>query len=195
VSVETITRLEDILDTLYFSATDTRDQGDKFERMMVRFFQTDALYARRFDAVWAWMDWPDRPTAHRDNGIDLVARERETGDLIAIQCKFFAPDRTLYKQDIDSFLAESGKHPFRGRIVVTTTDHWGPNAEQAIENQQISVERLQYRKLAESDVDWSQFDLSAPDTMPVREKKKLRPHQVEALWAVRQGFASASRGN
>ena len=59
------TTLEDILDKLRASASDTRDQGDKFERMMVRFFQTDVEWAQRFDDVWLWMDWPDRPASRR----------------------------------------------------------------------------------------------------------------------------------
>lgn len=96
--------LEDVLEKLRVSATDTRDQGDKFERMMVGFFRTDAQWAERFDNVWLWMDWPDRPR-HGDHGIDLVARDRETGELAAIQCKFYDPASTIYKDDIDSFLS------------------------------------------------------------------------------------------
>ena len=185
--------LESVLEKLRASASDTRDQGDKFERMMLQFFKVDVEWAQRFEDVWLWMDWPDRP-GHGDLGIDLVARERESGDLMAIQCKFFDPGTTIYKHHIDTFLSESGKYPFRGRIVVTTTDRWGTNAEQAIENQQISVSRLRFMDLAESSIDWSQFDLSTPEVMELKEKKQLRPHQVAALSAVRAGFAAADRG-
>lgn len=185
--------LETVLEKLRASASDTRDQGDKFERMMLQFFKVDVEWAQRFDDVWLWMDWPDRP-GHGDHGIDLVARERESGDLTAIQCKFFDPGTTIYKHHIDSFLSESGKQPFKGRVVVTTTDHWGTNAEQAIENQQIPVSRLRFMDLAESSIDWSQFDLSTPEVMELKEKKQLRPHQVAALDAVRAGFAAADRG-
>jgi predicted helicase len=186
--------VEEILDQLYFSATDKRDQGDKFERMMMRFFKVDVVWSQRFDDVWLWMDWPDRPTGQGDHGIDLVARERETGDLVAIQCKFFDPNSVLHKNHIDSFLSESGKHPFRGRIVVTTTTQWGPNAEQAIENQQIPVQRIRFMDLAESSIDWSQFDLLTPEIMELKERKHLRPHQSLALDKVRDGFATADRG-
>jgi predicted helicase len=185
--------LEDVLAKLRASATDTRDQGDKFERMMVRFFKTDIQWTQRFDDVWLWMDWPDRPQ-HGDHGIDLVARDRETGDLTAIQCKFYDPAATIRKDDIDSFLSESGKHPFKERIVVSTTDRWGTNAEQAIENQQIPVVRLRFMDLADSSIDWSLFDLSEPETMAVKPRKRLRPHQSQALSAVRSGFASTDRG-
>ncbi len=185
--------LEDILDKLHVSASDTKDQGDKFERMMVQFFKVDVEWAQRFDDAWLWMDWPDRP-AHGDHGIDLVARERESGDLVAIQCKFFDPAITVYKHHIDSFLSESGKNPFKGRILVTTTDRWGPNAELAIENQQIPVTRLRFMDLAESSIDWSQFDLSTPEVMELKDKKQLRPHQKIALDKVRAGFTTSDRG-
>ena len=185
--------LEDILAQLYFSATDERDKGDKFERLMVQFFKTDLQWRERFSDVWMWMDWPERH-GRRDMGIDLVATDRQTGDAVAIQCKFFKPEATLAKQHIDSFLSESGKEPFRGRVVVTTTDHWGPNAEAAIENQQIPVQRLRFMDLAESSIDWSQFDLSTPEVMELKDRKVLRPHQLVALEKVRAGFAASPRG-
>ena len=57
--------LEDILDQLYFSATDERDKGDKFERLMLQFFKTDLFWTDRFSDVWMWMDWPERPRGGR----------------------------------------------------------------------------------------------------------------------------------
>lgn len=39
---------------------------------MLQFFKVDVEWAQRFEDVWLWMDWPDRP-AHGDHGIDLVA--------------------------------------------------------------------------------------------------------------------------
>jgi predicted helicase len=188
-----VSTLEDILDQLYFSATDERDKGDKFERLMLQFFKTDLQWSERFADVWLWMDWPHR-AGRRDNGIDLVATDRATGEHVAIQCKFYDPARTLNKADIDSFLGESGKHPFGQRLVVSTTDHWGANAEAAIENQQIPVQRLRFMDLAESSIDWSQFDLSTPEVMELKDRKQLRPHQREALGKVRAGLATADRG-
>src|SRR5665647_1472603 len=185
--------LEDVLDQLYYSATDERSKGDSFERLMLQFFKTDLFWTDRFSDVWMWMDWPERH-GRKDMGIDLVAEDRVTGEAVAIQCKFFDPGATLYKQHIDSFLSESGKHPFAQRVVVTTTDHWGPNAEAAIEDQQIPVQRLRFMDLAESSIDWAQFDLSTPEVMELKERKKLRKHQQLALEKVRAGFETSDRG-
>lgn len=193
VEVESTSVLEAVLDSLRRAAIDKRDQGDKFERLMVRFFQTDREWSQRFDAVWTWMEWPDRP-AQADLGIDLVARDRETGGYVAIQCKFYDPHSTIYKHHIDSFLAESGRHQFRDRIIVTTTDKWGVNAEQAIEGQQIPVQRVRFMDLAQSSIDWPKFDLSRPDDMVRKDRKHLHPHQISARDAVRAGFAVGDRG-
>src|SRR4051794_8193179 len=160
---------------------------------MLQFFKTDLQWSERFSDVWMWMDWPHRG-GRRDNGIDLVAVDRATNETVAIQCKFFDPGRQLVKADIDSFLGESGKHPFAQRLVVSTTDHWGPNAEAAIENQQIPVQRLRFMDLAESSIDWSQFDLSTPEVMELKDRKQLRPHQRLALEKVHEGFAACDRG-
>ncbi|GAB7142813.1 hypothetical protein LRC484719_14010 [Mycobacterium riyadhense] len=52
--------------------------------------ELDPTMAQQYDAVWRWIDWPDR-RGKTDTGIDLVARERETGNHTAILCKFYEP--------------------------------------------------------------------------------------------------------
>lgn len=102
------TTIHDVLDELRASALDERDKGDKFERLMQGYFRTDPQWARQFSEVWLWSQWPGRD-GRPDTGIDLVAREGETGELTAIQCKFHAPDTLIQKSHIDSFFSASGK--------------------------------------------------------------------------------------
>ena len=85
-----------LLDDLRSAAWDERDKGDRFERLIASYLRTDPLYVQKYEEVWRWRDWPDRPGS--DTGIDLVARERETGELCAIQCKFYDPTHTLAKE-------------------------------------------------------------------------------------------------
>ena len=188
-----MTTLEDILDQLHFSATDARDKGDRFERLMLQFFRTDLQWVDRFSEVWPWMEWPDRH-GKPDTGIDLVAKDATTGDTVAIQCKFYDPAHYLAKGDIDSFLSASGKYPFGQRLIVSTTDRWGKNAEDTIENQQVPVQRLRFMDLAESSIDWSLFDLSTPQVMALKDRKQLRPHQKTAVAKVVEGFQTHDRG-
>ncbi|MGQ0719311.1 MAG: restriction endonuclease, partial [Pseudonocardiales bacterium] len=83
-------------------APSNAERGAKFEQLMVRYFELDPMLSARYDRVWRWIDWPDHQGG--DTGIDLVARERDTGELTAVQCKFYEPTHTLAKRDIDSFL-------------------------------------------------------------------------------------------
>lgn len=160
---------------------------------MVRFFELDPTMNQQYDAVWRWMDWPGRD-GRPDTGIDLVARDRETGDVTAIQCKFYEPKHTLRKEDIDSFFTASGREPFRNRIIVSTTDRWGRNAEDAIEDQQIPVQRLGLADIADSPIDWDvawpQGDLRIELAPAV--KHQPRPHQHQAIDAVFDGFGAGN---
>ena len=171
----------------------TREKGDRFERLIKTFLKTDPVYADLFEEVWLWMEWPDR-AGRPDTGIDLVAIERATGDHWAIQAKFYDPTSYLDKSDIDSFFTESGKKPFRYRMIVSTTDHWTTHAQSAMDSQQIPVIRLGIRELEESSFDWAAVDLDRPEAIPQKPKKKLRPHQVIALQDVEEGFKSSDRG-
>ncbi|WP_140722629.1 DEAD/DEAH box helicase [Pseudomonas sp. Hp2] len=187
------TTIHQILEELAEAATDHRDKGGKFERLMKAYFLTDPLYVSRFSDVWLWNEWPDRK-GKADTGIDLVAQERDTGALVAIQCKFYAPSYTLQKGDIDSFFTASGKSPFASRLIVSTTDKWSKHAEDALEAQQIPCARLRVADLEDSAVDWSKFTLAKPDQVVLRTKKKPFKHQQAALKAVAEGFKSHERG-
>ena len=186
------TTIDSLLDELRDAAWDERDKGDRFERLIASYLRTDPLYVQKYDEVWRWSDWPERPGV--DTGIDLVARDRETGELCAIQCKFYDPDHTLQKADIDSFFTASGKEGFTSRLIVSTTDKWSKNAEDALEGQQVPVSRLRVQDLDESGIDWSQFSLATPERMELKTHKSLRPHQELALQKVVQGLAIGDRG-
>ncbi|MEI6623252.1 MAG: DEAD/DEAH box helicase family protein, partial [Actinomycetes bacterium] len=185
----------DLLDRFRELSTVNRDHGTWFEELMATYLETDPIYADRFSDVWMWMDWPDRGGVG-DTGIDLVARERETGGYCAIQCKFYEPAHQLQKSDIDSFFTASGKRPFTSRLIVSTTDRWGTNAEKALENQQIPVNRLGMADLLASGIDW---DIAWPSTptrigLPVAAKNTVRSHQRKAIDDVFAGFADHDRG-
>ena len=181
-------------------SSDERGKGRMFERLIANYLVRDPQYSDLLEHVWLWEEWPDRKGA--DTGIDLVAREKVTGDYWAIQCKFFDPNHTIQKPDIDSFLSASGKQfatndgskQFARRIVVSTTDKWNRNAESAIEGQTIPVSRISLSDLAESPIDWTEFSLTRPDLIRLRPKKTPLPHQDEAIAAVLDGMETVDRG-
>ena len=187
-------RIAEILDGLYFEAKTQRGKGTSFERLVRQFLLTDPRYAERFDDVWMWSDWPDRGT-RPDHGIDLVARERETGELCAVQCKFYDPQTgVITKNDVDSFLAESGTGEFTSRLFVSTTERWNSAAEETVSRQAIPVSRVGLEDLFNSTIDWDSFSLETPEVMVRTGGKSLREHQKRALDAVSAGLSTADRG-
>ena len=186
------TSIHDLLDEYARLALDQRAKGAQFERLIRAFLLNEPTYADQFDDVWLWSDWPGR-AGKPDTGIDLVAARRD-GGLTAIQCKFYDSAHTLQKADIDSFFTASGKAGFTERLIVSTTDKWSANAEDALNGQQILTWRLGVGDLEASSIDWSEYRLDRPDVVELKPRKQLRPHQWQALEAVREGFEGNERG-
>src|SRR5260221_4873667 len=186
-------KIRDILDEFRIASENNRSLGDKFERLIAGYLTKDPLYADLYSDVWLWTEWPGRGKKP-DTGIDLVAKERATGDFTAIQCKFLDPSHTLTKEDIDSFFTASGKAPFTRRLIVSTTDKWSKHAEDACAHQQIPVSRLRVQDLDQSPIDWSDFKINRPEDIKLKKKNSIKKHQEEALGKVQVGFQKASRG-
>jgi predicted helicase len=192
--------IHDILNELRSMSRTEREKGRQFERLIANYLMIDPQYADRLSGVWLWDEWEYRSGS--DVGIDLVACEHGTGDYWAIQCKFYDPDHTLQKADIDSFFTASGKcfatqdgeRGFTNRLIVSTTDKWSKHAEEALANQTIPVTRLRIQDLADSPIDWSQFSLSRVDEIRLKPKKQPRPHQTEAIGLAVEAFQTQERG-
>lgn len=183
-----------LLRRLYRNALDERDKGSKFERLMRSYFMTDPAYASDFTKVWLWDDYPARGS-RVDIGIDLVA-ERRDGTRVAIQTKFYDPDRTISKANLDSFISASATQEFSERMFVSTSlKGFGKNAKALIETLEKPFTHLGLTQLYDAPIDWSQFSLDQPDRM-VRsdDKKSVRPHQQAALDAIGNGFKTHDRG-
>lgn len=176
-----------------------RDLGTVFERLTKSYLEHDPIQATRFKTVSMWHEWDHK--WGQENGIDLVA-EDYFGDFIAIQCKFYAPETEIRKENIDSFLSESSKSfkvngkqkKFIERMIFATSSNWSKNAESAISNQEPPVVRIDLYELEQSSIDWSKFSLDKPEKITLKEKKKPRPHQNEAIQKVIEGFRTHDRG-
>ncbi|WP_082823207.1 DEAD/DEAH box helicase [Acetobacter oryzifermentans] len=185
--------LSTLLDTLRHMAVTESEKGTYFEELVVCYLRTEPSYVDLYDKVWPYKEWA-KEEGHpvKDTGIDLVARERGTGNLHAIQCKFYAPDHKITKKDIDTFFSASGKSWFSHRVIVATTNHWNSNAEDTLANQHPPVSKIDLLDLETSVIDWSQYQ---PKQKPVlREKKRPREHQKTAIGNVLAGFETHNRG-
>jgi predicted helicase len=185
--------IRSVLNEFRENSDSPRELGDKFERLMLNYLQTDPIYKECFSQVWMWMDFPKRGNMP-DTGIDLVAVIRDTGDYCAIQCKCYGENQTLEKSDIDSFFTTSGTNLFKKRMIISTTNKWSKNAEAALDGQQIPVIRATIYNLENSPIDWDKFSLKNPDHLELKPKKQIRPHQQTALEKVLTGFQTGDRG-
>lgn len=186
--------LDDVLLHLRDMSATTRQQGDYFERLVARVLKVSPWFEDEFSNVWLWNDWPGRGN-RKDAGIDIVAERAESGDLVAIQCKFYDENHYLDKAQLNSFFATLGQEPFREGMVFSTTDHWTSEAEHLLENPSKPVNRVRVQDLRDSGIDWSTFIVEAPEeTMQATGKKAVRKHQREAIDAVIAGFMTSDRG-
>lgn len=180
-----------------------RDKGDRFERLMQAYLLTDPIYAPKFKHVWMWNEFPGKKDfGGRDVGIDLVAYTIE-GDYWAIQCKCLQESAIIDKPAVDGFLATSSKTfkhdgthttKFSNCLWISTTNNWGPNATQAIQNQSPPVNRINLYDLEESAVDWEKLDNGISGEAARKTKYGLKAHQKEALEKVHEHFKTADRG-
>ena len=183
--------IHNVLDRLREDALDERDKGSKFEQLIRAYLTTDPEWTARFSDVWLWSDWPGR-AGRPDTGIDLVAANADDGALTAIQCKFYAPGRTVAKADIDSFVSASASAQFSRRIVFDTAAGWSANAEDTLTGG--VAQRVDIGYLADAAIDWEQFSWATPEVVVPTGRKALRPHQQQALDDVRAGLAEHDRG-
>lgn len=192
-----------ILDKYRKIAFSERDKGDRFERLMQTYLLTDPKYAFLFKNVWLWNEFPGKlDLGGGDTGIDLVALTHE-GDYWAIQCKCYQEDSTIDKPAVDSFLSTSSREfkneqmqttRFAHRLWISTTNKWGPNATEAIRNQNPPVSRINLFDLIEAPVDWEKLEQGIHGEKSRTPKKTLRNHQTDALTKTHDHFKTADRG-
>ena len=191
-----MTTIHSLLAEIRETSSSQRDKGDRFERLMQAYLHADPQFVEQFSEVWLWSEWTGND-GEGDTGIDLVARERDESGYCAIQCKFYDPDHHLQKKDIDSFFTRSGKDPFTSRLIISTTDKWGKNAEDALERQQIPVARIGLAEIGQSPVLWDVVWPASPQaeiSLEIAPKNVLRPHQFKAVEDVFCGFETNDRG-
>ena len=169
-------------------------KGSLFEQLVKAFIETDKAQSERFDKVWLWSEYPGRD-GRGDIGVDVVARERDGGGLVAIQCKFYAPDKTISKDDVQSFISAATTTEFTSGIFVSTTANWTKNVESLLANREDRpIVRWGPDTFENSSIDWREFSLTRPRALTQSGNKQLRDYQRQALGDTLSGFEKNERG-
>lgn len=193
----------DILEKYRKISFNERDKGDRFERLMQGYLQTDPKYSYRFKNVWLWNEFPGKnDLGGSDTGIDLVALTHE-GDYWAIQCKCYQSTSIIDKPAVDSFLSTSSREfkdenmrttKFSVRLWISTTNLWGPNAAESIKNQSPPVVRINLYDLQESPIDWNALEKGIHGEQARISERSLKLHQQTAMDLTHEYFKTNTRG-
>ena len=170
-------KVGDILADIRANSPTERAKGDNFERLFCK--TAKHIPELEIADIWRWADWPELAKHDfdgRDDGVDLVA-QLNNGDLVAVQCKCYAEDRKIGKDDIQKFIAGAKPQVFNLRWFVATTDY-SDIAARSIKDHDIRV--IDFRE-------YLKVDLGAPSRRPQRA---LRPLQQEAIDDVMRGYES-----
>lgn len=181
-----------------------REKGDFFERLMKAYLLKAPKYSATIKEVWLWNDFPFKKDfgTGKDVGVDLVAKTY-SGEYWAIQCKFYERTTRINKEDVDTFLATSGRQfhdekgqarQFANRLWIATSDNWSKEADEVRKGQTINFSQITLYDLENEPIDWEALANGAPSHEVVCNKRELRDHQKEALNRFHEHFQYADRG-
>ena len=115
-----------LLDRFRQTALSEREKGTYFERLVKVYLLGEPYYADLYGKrVWLWEEW--RAEAARrgkgdvgaDAGIDLVA-ETATGELHAIQAKFYDEEARLTLTELSTFLTAAARRDYAHSLTFLT---------------------------------------------------------------------------
>ncbi len=171
-----------------------RHKGSYFEKVSKQFLQEHDS-ADEYESIDLWNDWELRGN-ERDCGIDIVITTASK-EYIAVQCKFHQ-DSVSYN-DLSSFFSklQSGVKEVRFKKgIIISTSNLTSEALKAIEQIRstgmgIDIDEITEEDFIYSQIDWEKFDLTQTQgELPLCDKKKPRPHQIEAIKATKEYFSN-----
>ena len=187
---------QNVLNYIRENATSERQQGDLFERLMLKYFTEDPDYRDQFSEVYLYKEWAQLRSDFdaTDIGVDLVAKKHD-GTFCAIQCKCYAPDTLISKPHIDSFISASASDIFTSRILVNTGGELGENALRTITPLGDKFRIIRFSDLENSPFEWPDLSIQAPEQLTYKQRRfTLKDHQQEAFDDVINGFKDHDRG-
>ncbi len=170
-----------------------RLKGSWFEKVSKRFLKEHDS-ADEYESIDLWSDWELRGK-EGDRGIDIVITTTSK-EYIAVQCKFHQ-DSVSYN-DLSSFFTKLqsgvGEIGFKKGIIISTSN-LSSNALEEIEqirkSKGIDIVEISEEDFIYSQIDWEKFDpTQTQGELPLCDKKKPRPHQIEAIKATKEYFSN-----
>lgn len=173
-------KFDELIQQINNNVSGNRNRGTAFEQMVVAYLENEPKYKNKYDKVWMLKDVPEEYNISKnDTGVDIVARDRYTGKLTAVQAKFYKG--TVSKATIDSFLSEEGKNIYNDGILVATTDKWGKNALNDLKNRTNPVTLVTLSDLRDANINWQLFNFEGNKNNLTKEPKTPRTYQKKII--------------
>lgn len=170
-----------------------RHKGSLFEKLSKQFLlEHDS--ANEYESIELWNDFKLRGK-EGDRGIDIVITTSNK-EYIAVQCKFH--QNSISYPDIATFLhklqAGVGEVRFKKGIIISTSNLTRAALEEIEQTRStgmgIDIDEITEEDFIYSKIDWEKFDpTKTQDEIPLRDKKKPRSHQIEAINATKEYFS------
>ncbi|GAA8177613.1 DEAD/DEAH box helicase family protein [Helicobacter pylori] len=171
-----------------------RHKGSWFEKVSKRFLKEHDS-ADEYESIDLWNDWKLRGK-EGDRGIDMVITTTSK-EYIAVQCKYHQDNISL--NDIATFLSQLqagvGEVRFKKGIIISTSKLTRAALEEIEQIRStgmgIDIDEITEEDFIYSQIDWEKFDpTQTQGEIPLCDKKKPRPHQIEAIDATKEYFSS-----
>ncbi len=171
-----------------------RHKGSLFEKISKQFLQEHDS-ANEYESIDLWSDFKLRGNKG-DRGIDMVITTASK-EYIAVQCKFHQ-DSISYN-DISTFLSQLqagvGEIRFKKGIIISTSKLTRAALEEIEQIRStgmgIDIDEITEEDFIYSQIDWEKLDPTQTQSeLPLRDKKKPRSHQTEAIKATKEYFSS-----
>lgn len=175
------------------NVTNQRDRGTAFEKLAVAYLKNEPAFKNKYSDVWMLNEVPaEYNISKQDTGVDIVAKDRITGKLTAVQAKYYKGK--VGKDTINSFIAESSKEYYADGIIISSTDEWNKNAKKATEELSKEISLIGLSQLQNASFDWELFDFDSYKQNLSYKPKELRDYQKEAISKSLAYFKEHTRG-
>ncbi|TPH47460.1 hypothetical protein FIM73_03515 [Helicobacter pylori] len=160
-----------------------RHKGSLFEKLY-KHFLLEHDSANEYESIDLWSDWELRNN-EGDRGIDIVI-QTASKEYIAVQCKFH--QNSISYPDIATFLHKLhsgvGEVKFKKGIIISTSNLTSTALKEIEQTRSAGkdIDIISEEDFIYSRIDWEKFDpTKTEDEIPLCDKKKPRPHQLDLL--------------